>query len=210
MSDDLNSVKKNLNGDQIGARSGRYHHGDLRAALIAAGEDILAERGVEGFSLREAARRAGVSPAAPAHHFGDARGLLTVIAARGFERLTETMAAGAKGKKKAAARVRALGQAYVAFAHAHPAHFNLMWRRTLLDNDDPALQAAAGAAFAMLEEAVTGAAGGHPKAPAPSVVAAWSIVHGYALLILDGAMPDPGAAYLDKVLDRLLLTDRAD
>ena len=85
MSTKLNSVKLNLDDDKMtagkAARS-RYHHGDLRAALIEAGAAILAERGIEGFSLRECARRAAVSPAAPAHHFGDSRGLLTAIAAR--------------------------------------------------------------------------------------------------------------------------------
>jgi len=65
-----------------------YHHGDLRAALIGATEALLAERGIEGFTLREAARRAGVSAAAPMHHFGSAAGLLTEVATLGFEELT--------------------------------------------------------------------------------------------------------------------------
>src|SRR5687768_5541186 len=85
MIQNLNTVKS-----KAGERRA-YHHGDLQAALIAAAEDVLAEKGVSGFSLREAARRAGVSPAAPAHHFKDARGLLTAVAARGFQRLTETL-----------------------------------------------------------------------------------------------------------------------
>jgi len=69
----------------------RYHHGDRRDALLLAGEGVLAEREVKGFTLRECARRAGVSHAAPAHHFSDVRGFLSELAAVGFDRLTATM-----------------------------------------------------------------------------------------------------------------------
>src|SRR5260221_4014197 len=71
-----------------------YHHGDLRRQLIAAAERIIVERGVEGFTLREAARRVGVSPAAPSHHFKDAKELLTEMALLGFRDFREAIAAG--------------------------------------------------------------------------------------------------------------------
>ena len=77
-----------------------YHHGALREALIEATESLLAERGAEGFSLREVARRAGVSPAAPAYHFGDAAGLLTAVASSGFEALTRALQAGDRPRRR--------------------------------------------------------------------------------------------------------------
>jgi AcrR family transcriptional regulator len=202
----LDSVKINLNSEKIEAPArGNYHHGDLRGALINAAEDILAERGVEGFSLREAARRAGVSPAAPAHHFGDARGLLTAVATRGFERLETALTEAQQELRDPRARLRAQGHAYVRFATANPAHFNLMWRRALLDNDDAHLQEAGRAAFALLDEAAADLSAAPKNAPSPGALAAWSIVHGYARLILDGALGDAPPELLDQVLDRLTL-----
>ncbi|WP_207388044.1 TetR/AcrR family transcriptional regulator [Hylemonella gracilis] len=94
-----------------------YHHGDLRRALVDATIELLREQGLEGFSLRAAARVAGVSHAAPAHHFGDARGLLTACAADGFERLADAMQARVRGAgEDARVRAQALGAAYIDFA----------------------------------------------------------------------------------------------
>src|SRR5215470_16395265 len=98
-------------------RTGRaraYHHGNLQKQLIAAAEEILSEKGVEGFTLREAARRVGVSPAAPAHHFKDATGLLTEVAALGFAELAQMLGdADAKAGPDPRARLAAQGRAYV-------------------------------------------------------------------------------------------------
>jgi AcrR family transcriptional regulator len=202
MPDNLNSVKT--------PRS--YHHGALRPALIEAAEALIAERGLDRFSLRETARRAGVSPAAPAHHFGDTRGLLTAIAAAGFVELAEALeAADASGSRED--RMAAQGMAYVRFALGRPARFDLMWRKTLLDGDDPALAAAGDRAFAVLDRAVRGddAPLSGPADPrlAPSI-AAWSLVHGFARLAIDGVFgTDEGAparaaeALLPAVLDYL-------
>ncbi len=107
------------------AARGAYHHGDLRAVLLEAGEAELAERGIEGFSLRGVAKRAGVSHAAPAHHFHDANGLLTALAAEGFRRFVDKQ----KARQQVAARPIALsqlvaaGMGYIDFAMAHPALF---------------------------------------------------------------------------------------
>src|SRR5690242_13821494 len=98
-----------------------YHHGALRQALIDATESLLAERGLDGFSLREVARRSGVSPAAPAHHFGDAQGLLTAVATLAFDGLTEALRAGnARGGDDPVARLREQGVGYVGFALRFP------------------------------------------------------------------------------------------
>src|ERR1700743_1772437 len=104
------------------AKKRAYHHGDLKDQLVAAAEAIILERGVEGFTLREAARRAGVSPAAPAHHFKDARGLLSEVALRGFRDFCAALAgAHARGGGDPARRLLEQGFAYVDFARRQPA-----------------------------------------------------------------------------------------
>lgn len=113
-----------------------YHHGDLRAALIQAADDIIAEGGLETFSLRAAAKRAGVSPGAPAHHFGSAKGLLTEVALLAFERVGRDIEAIGQADD-AAADVRALGLAFITFAVNQPGHFRLMFRGDLVNRLDP-------------------------------------------------------------------------
>ena len=204
MTDKLDTVKS-------AAKSGGYHHGALRPALIAAAEQVIAERGLHGFSLREAARRAGVSASAPAHHFTDARGLLTAVAAAAFRDLADALeAAGGAGDREA--RIRAQGMAYVRFALGNRARFDLMWRQPLLNTADSDYLEPAGRAFRILDEAVRGpapAAGGLDPALAPSI-ACWSLVHGFARLAMDGAFgADPGVteraadALLPAILDHL-------
>lgn len=113
-----------------------YHHGDLRAALIEAADDIIAEGGIEAFSLRAAAQRAGVSPAAPAHHFGSAKGLLTEVALLAFERIGRMIDEVGR-PDDVVADVRALSLAFVTFAVNHPGHFRLMFRNDLVNRNDP-------------------------------------------------------------------------
>ena len=195
MADDLNTVKS----DDSEGRA--YHHGALRPALIDAAEAVIAERGLDRFSLRETARRAGVSPAAPAHHFKDVRGLLTAIAAQAFADLAGALeAATAAAGTDREARIRGQGMAYVSFALDRPARFDLMWRKALLDHEDPHLSEASSRAWQLLDSAVRGPGAPHtgPLDPAlaPST-AAWSIVHGFARLAIDGAFgPEPDAAHL--------------
>jgi len=191
MTADQNSVK-------MKPKPRSYHHGALRPALLQAAEELLAERGVDGFSLREAARRAGVSASAPAHHFGDTRGLLTAVAASGFKELGDRLAAAGEGLPRVP-RIGAQGQAYVQFALSRPAAFSLMWRAALLDHSDPDFIAAAGRAFDALDAAVRGeaavAARGEDMTQAVPSIACWSLVHGFARLAIDGAFgSEPGAA----------------
>jgi AcrR family transcriptional regulator len=201
MANDLNSVK---------TAQRRYHHGALRPALLAAAEAVIAERGVDGFSLRETARRAGVSPAAPAHHFGDARGLLTALAAEAFRQFGDALEA-ADGAGSRIDRLRAQGLAYVRFALDERAKFDLMWRYLLLDRDDPEYRAASSRAYSILDRAARGRpAGPGEQAEIPAAIAAWSIVHGFARLALDGAFgEEEGAAeraardLLPQVLEHL-------
>lgn len=164
------------------------HHGDLRRQLLIAGTEIVSETGPDTFSLREAARRAGVSPAAPAHHFGDVRGLLTAIAAEGFVQLGDRLEAVKKGS--AQPRVLQFCHAYVDFARECPGQFRLMWRKNLLDVDDPAHVEAGRRAYHLLDEAVRGSnAASAPfdaLASAPTI-ALWSTIHGFASMVIDDA-----------------------
>lgn len=198
MSDELDSVKT--------AQAPRaYHHGALRPALLKAAEAVIAERGIDGFSLREAARRAGVSPSAPAHHFGDARGLLTALATEAFRRFGDALEAADVGDSRID-RVRSQGIAYVRFAIAEPAKFDLMWRYALVDRTDPDYLAASRRAFAILDRAVRGEEGAKSGQQHPSVapsIASWAMVHGFARLTLDGAFgSDPADA--KRVFEQLL------
>lgn len=188
-----------------------YHHGDLRNALIAATEEVLAERGVDGFSLREVARRAGVSPAAPAHHFGDATGLLTAVATLGFEELTRALREGdARGGADPAARLREQGVAYVRFAVRHPGRFGLMFRNGI-NQDDVTLAKCATDAFMVLAGGVRAGFGMAPDEALSAdawtaLVALWSAVHGYAHLAIAGRFDRLGGvgreAFIDATLQR--------
>jgi AcrR family transcriptional regulator len=164
-----------------------YHHGDLRAVLLVAGEAELAEHGIEGFSLRGVAKRAGVSHAAPAHHFRDANGLLTALAAEGFRRFVDKQKLRQQAADKdALSLLVAAGMGYIDFAMAHPALFRLMFSSDRPDHEAEELQVAARAAYRQLVEDVArvrGAAPGQAE-PLPSeVMRTWAVAHGLADLM---------------------------
>ncbi|MFG3638689.1 TetR/AcrR family transcriptional regulator [Micromonospora sp. NPDC047762] len=161
-----------------------YHHGDLRRALLAAALEVVGEVGPAALSLRDLARRAGVSHAAPAHHFGDKAGLLTALAAQGFDLLAETLTAADDDLLEA-------GVAYVDFAVTHRAYFEVMFRPELYRADDAQLTAARSRAGAALRSGVAALSnGGAPSDTDRDSLAAWSIAHGFATLWLAGALPD--------------------
>ena len=176
-----------------------YHHGALRPALLKAAMEVLEERGLDGFSLRETARRAGVSPAAPAHHFGDTPGLLTAIATASFLSLAERIeAADAAAGPDRAARVRAQCYAYVSYALGNRARYDLMWRPTLFNAKEPEHVAASLRAFLSLDRAVRGSTAIEESNPgsieAAQSIACWALLHGFARLTIDGMFGDPDAA----------------
>lgn len=132
----------------------RYHHGDLPNALRRAAVEVIDERGMAGFSLREVARRAGVSHTAPAHHFGDVKGLLTSVAAEGFETLHAVTAQAAAQHTDPIEQLRAMGEAYVSLARSHPGHCAVMFRTDLVDTEDEELQLCGMGAYAVLQEVI--------------------------------------------------------
>ncbi len=176
--------------------------------MIVAAEKILERDGIGALSLRAAAREAGVSHAAPSHHFGDLSGLLSALAAAGFVRLREAIEAEAeRAGMDLGARLIARGRGYVGFARECPGLFQLMFRSERLDWSIEALAKAGEAAFALLtqDEARTRSHG------VPNLVTAmtrWSLLHGLATLLVDGrlgAMADkvPGAD-IEAVIEGVL------
>ena len=208
----MNSVKIKPRRGGIAASGRPYHHGDLRRELLAAAEEIIAERGIDGFTLREAARRAGVSPAAPAHHFKDAKGLLTELALLGFRDFGAALAAAdARGGDDPGRRIREQGIAYVRFALSYPARFQLMFRVDKHDRTNAEFVRVADESYRILERAIraaTATPSEHSLGPDAQgmLVAAWSIVHGFSHLALGGELGSParGGGGGDVILNSLL------
>jgi AcrR family transcriptional regulator len=179
-----------------------YHHGDLRAALIAAALEAITEHGAANLSLRDLARRAGVSHAAPAHHFGDKTGLLTAVAAEGYQLLAEATSAA---WRRTGSFLEA-GVAYVRFAITHPAHFAVMFRPDLYRADDPALATARAQARAALEQPAGKTAEAASGEPGTAALAGWALMHGLATLWLTGNLADPDPEALARAVGGYLFT----
>ena len=166
--------------------SSRYHHGDLRRALFDALGEAVLEVGPAAVSLRDLARRAGVSHAAPAHHFGDKAGVLTALAAEGYALLADALLE----THDRTGDFLEVGVAYVQFAIKHRAHFEVMYRPDLYDSEDPGVRDARERA----SKALYAGAATVPGRPADvdtriAGVSAWSLVHGFASLWLHGSLP---------------------
>lgn len=176
-----------------------YHHGSLQQSLLEAADALLDEGGTGAVSLREAARRAGVSATASYRHFVDKEALLAALAARGFKAFGAALDA-AKGSRDPLA---AMGVAYVGFALARPGRFRLMFGPTIADRSRHAeLQAAASATFTQLSQAVGRQ---DEKSPAPAreaAIAAWALVHGLSQLAIDGMLPGEDPEALARIITR--------
>lgn len=214
------SIGKSAVGRRGGSRSGAtpprlYHHGALKQALLAAAEEILIEEGLAGLTLREAARRAGVSHAAPKNHFGDIKGLLSELAALGFRRLTAELQRAAAGASGADETMDAIGRAYVGFAQTSPGLFHLMYRSEALDFTRPALSEALTHVSNSLREAVTrrqtvrDEAAKSPLDTVAAMATSWCLVHGFATLLIDRRLDPmlvhvPGQDKVGLLLDAVL------
>jgi AcrR family transcriptional regulator len=159
----------------------------LREDILREAGKRLEKQGISKLSIRDAARRAGVSHNAPYRHFPDREKLLAALAAEGFKQLSKAM----EGKSG-----RQMGEAYVAFALAHPQRFRLMFGGVLRLDDHPELRASAHASYAVLEEAFAGQGVDEKLAAA----AAWSLVHGLSHLLLEGHFPGRGAGFVKDVI----------
>jgi len=199
------------------AENAPYHHGALHDALLEAAERLLERDGLAGLTLRAVAREAGVSHAAPTHHFGDLTGLLSELAAIGYRRFNAAMAAADCDGNTLADRAMARAKAYVAYAQAHPGMYGLMFRAERLDMTRPVLHDAAKASFAGL----AGAIGAQRQEQistdalsleqAAAIARAWSLVHGFTTLLLDGRLVDifkrlPEGTAVTTLLEAMLRT----
>lgn len=191
-----------------------YHHGDLHASLRRAAWDVVGEAGARGVTLRECARRAGVSHAAPAHHFGSLDGLLYEVAADGFERMGAVIDESLRREEHA---VLACGLGYVRFATSWPHQFRLMLGTNIGDDAPARLREAAGAVLQRLRDALrTVWVARHGSEPPPAVLderaaLGWSAAHGYASLAIEHrtvnlALP-PARRVFAPILEALLVID---
>jgi AcrR family transcriptional regulator len=193
-----------------------YHHGDLREALLKAAGRVLERDGLAGLTLRAVAREAGVSHAAPTHHFGDLTGLVSELAAIGFRQFNAMMKAASASGTTLPEKGMANAKAYVAFAQAHPGMYGLMFRSNeRLDHSRPALHEASEAAFAGL----AGSVAAHRQEQiskeslsldqAAFIARNWSLVHGFTMLLLDGSLSDilhrlPEGTSAETLLDAMM------
>ncbi len=191
----------------------RYHHGDLRRALVTAALDLIADGGTAALTLRAVARAAGVTHAAPYRHFDDKAALLAAVAEEGFVSLREAAASAAVAAgDDPVERLLSAGAAYVRFAVDHPAHYRVMFGAEVADRSSyPDLEAAADRSFSLLEDAITicqetgHVVEGNGKELA---LAAWSMLHGFASLMIAGQLsswvPDEAVDELVLRLERIL------
>lgn len=168
-----------------------YHHGDLYESLVKAGTELLIADGLPGFTLRECARRAGVSHAAPKNHFASVDQLLAEIAARGFDAFVDALAtaAFAASPQTAEARIVAMGRAYVDFALHNTAIYSLMFRHSQPFTTSEHLAHASVAGWVQLETAVAAVLGPDRHDHTVCAGQVWAIVHGVASLIIDRRLP---------------------
>ena len=173
----------------MGKSRSTYHHGDLRAALIQAADQIILESGIEQFSLRAAAKLAEVTPGAPAHHFGSARGLLTEVAILAFERLGSYLERATRSDEPAE-EIRAVVLAFVKFALDFPGHYRLMLRKDLVDRTEVRYKLSADKHAKRVMQAIAAYRGKqdlnlHDADDATDLLSALSQMHGLANLVLD-------------------------
>ena len=202
-----------------GARAAKddtpYHHGALRDALLQAAERVLERDGLAGLTLRAVAREAGVSHAAPTHHFGDLTGLVSELAAIGFRQFNVAMAEACSPDAPYPGKGMARAKAYVAYAQAHPGMYGLMFRTERLDYSRPSLHEAAESSFSGLATAIAAARREQIEEEhltleqAAAIARAWSLVHGFTMLLLDGRLKDilqrlPAGTDAEKLLDTML------
>ena len=195
-----------------GGTRAAYHHGDLRNALLEAAEALLAEHGVEGLTLRECARRAGVSHGAPSHHFGDVRGLLLALRGKCFERFGAHLAAARDAATaEPFEQLLAIGLAYLDFALQYPAQFRLMFNAAKLGPAEAKDLSAGDGGYGVLRECIAAtdqAAGGDGSLTEEKVVLAHTLVHGFGTLVLENpqfyaqlrAAPSVAVAFLARLL----------
>ncbi|GBG39106.1 TetR/AcrR family transcriptional regulator [Mycobacterium montefiorense] len=190
-----------------------YHHGDLKRALTSAALSLVAERGPKGFTLTEAARRAGVSAAAPYRHFTDKAHLLATVAEQGFLELHTALTAAVDAVSEPTEKLIEIGRAYVRFALGHPDQYRVMFGADTHKTQYPSLAVAAGQAFGVLLDGIAACqAAGSLRGQEPREAAGplWSLVHGIASLAIDGELRNVGIDQSPEIMVSDALSDLFD
>lgn len=192
-----------VDGSKVKSAKGHkesYHHGNLREALLESALLLLQETGLETLTLREVARRAGVSPGAPYHHFKDKAELIQALAQRSLGALDRLSQQAIETKETPTEKLHALGLAYIRYATGHTAEFRLMFRLEIaspLEFPDPTTAPVFRVLLSVIAES-----GESEKVQTTTAIAAWSLVHGLAVLLIDG--PLRTLAKNDAVFETLL------
>ena len=193
----------------ISAKKNAHHHGDLRNALISAGIELLNEAGVEGLTLRKCAARAGVSHAAPAHHFRGLKGLITAIVTRGYKlfgaEMNQYIAAAEPDPKS---RLRGCCKGYVQFSRSHKALASIIFNKANCFEDEPEWQEAADAAYQVLVDICAPFKHRHDR-PELTEIAVWTMLEGYVNFERNGVINDgyrhSTQLHIDLLIDMLCL-----
>ena len=179
-----------------------YHHGDLRRVLLVEATALLNERGFDGFSVREVARRARVAPGAPSHHFGNATGLLTAVATDGFRQLVVQSKRILVQDRSPVDRVSWMGESYIGFARTNPGIYSIMFRSEVLDDANTDFAEARSTALQLLRQAVRSAVSESATEDRIDWLtkALWAMLHGMVTLRIEEG---------EKLGARVALTTRA-
>lgn len=182
----------------------KYHHGDLKQALILRGMEVIETEGLAGISLRKLAAHLGVSHTAPKNHFPTVRHLLTAIGAEGFRMFSSEMQAGLSYASTREERLRAALDGYVRFAQRHSELFRMMFAPEFTDLKDDTVRAAAAESFQILSQISRGLEwdkSDAPDAQQRTEVMLWAFVHGYAALLTTEQIVDESGAPLFSIHD---------
>ncbi|APB32432.1 Transcriptional regulator [Gloeomargarita lithophora Alchichica-D10] len=167
-------------------KSDAYHHGNLRLALLDAARELMEDSGIESLTLREVARRAGVSPSAPYHHFKDKADLIRELVSHGFQCLDRASHEAIRGKMIPQEKLQAIGVTYVMYAVQHPAEFRLMFRPEMgspLEDENPTCTPVFRVLLQVIDEFQFVWRDRNTAA-----ISVWSLVHGLASLLVDGPL----------------------
>lgn len=181
-----------------------YHHGDLKAALLASAMDLLDVGGPDAVTVRAVARAAGVAHSAPGNHFRDRAALLTALANLVFADLVAAIDAAFAADAEPLAKLRAFGPAVTAFALAHPNRYRLLWRRDSLDPEDRFIRDGVSEMCERLKQLLLAEGPPLDRDVDSEVIAAWSMTHGYVTLRLDGNLDAGEDAVMGKPRDQAI------
>jgi AcrR family transcriptional regulator len=186
----------------LAARRG-YHHGNLREALLEGARQLVAERGPQGFTLTEAARRAGVSPSAPYRHFKDREEVLAELCRRGFALFGHRLQAAAAGAADAAEALQRMGPAYLAFAREEPGYYAAMFTFQPTGAEETPAEPEKGSPFDALTGTISELLPGGERNPRLVALQVWALSHGVAMLERAGMpAPESGAPPAEAVLEK--------